>query len=49
MSFVSLFEIVYDKGKFQYICGFGVFCDLAKLDSIGGTTKLQLGYSCVNF
>ncbi len=43
MSFVSLFEIIYDIGKSQYIC------DLTKLDSIGGTTKLQLGYSCVNF
>ncbi len=49
MSFVSLFEIIYDIGKSQYICDFEVFCDLTKLDSIGGTTKLQLGYSCVNF
>jgi hypothetical protein len=41
MSFGSFFEIVYDIGKSQYICGFGIFCDLTKLDSIGGTTKLQ--------
>jgi hypothetical protein len=42
MSFGSLFEIVYDICKSQYICGFGVFCDLTKLDSIGGQQNFNL-------